>query len=44
MGVKRDPFNLTDIARYKGSSGEPARGLALAKLLEMYRRTGRSIY
>jgi tetratricopeptide (TPR) repeat protein len=38
-GVKRDPFNQTDIARYKARlRGNPHDGLALAKLLEMYRR------
>src|SRR5438477_8898510 len=38
-GVKRDPFNATDIARYKAIlRGNPHDALALAKLLEMYRR------
>src|SRR5690349_19496474 len=38
-GVKRDPFNQTDIARYKGIlRANPHDGPALAKLLEMYRR------
>lgn len=38
-GVKRDPFNQTDIARYKGIlRTNPHDGSALAKLLEMYRR------
>jgi tetratricopeptide (TPR) repeat protein/HEAT repeat protein len=38
-GVKRDPFNLTDIARYKGIlRANPHDASALAKLLEMYRR------
>ena len=37
--VKRDPFNLTDIARYKARlRANPHDALALAKLLEMYRR------
>jgi tetratricopeptide (TPR) repeat protein len=38
-GVKRDPFNQTDIARYKAIlRGNPHDASALAKLLEMYRR------
>ncbi|MEO7730073.1 MAG: tetratricopeptide repeat protein, partial [Kofleriaceae bacterium] len=38
-GVKRDPFNQTDIARYKAIlRGNPHDGSALAKLLELYRR------
>src|SRR5437868_9398803 len=38
-GVKRDPFNATDIARYKAAlRGNPHDASALAKLLEMYRR------
>src|SRR4051812_3923817 len=38
-GVKRDPFNLTDIARYKAIlRGNPHDAQALAKLLELYRR------
>jgi tetratricopeptide (TPR) repeat protein len=38
-GVKRDPFNLTDIARYKAIlRGNPHDASALAKLLELYRR------
>ena len=38
-GVKRDPFNQTDIARYKAIlRANPHDGSALAKLLEMYRR------
>lgn len=38
-GVKRDPFNPTDIARYKAIlRGNPHDASALAKLLEMYRR------
>ena len=38
-GVKRDPFNLTDIARYKAIlRANPHEASALAKLLEMYRR------
>jgi tetratricopeptide (TPR) repeat protein/HEAT repeat protein len=38
-GVKRDPFNQTDIARYKAIlRANPHEASALAKLLEMYRR------
>ena len=38
-GVKRDPFNLTDIARYKAIlRASPHDAGALAKLLELYRR------
>src|ERR1043166_2841746 len=38
-GVKRDPFNPTDIARYKAIlRTNPHDAAALAKLLEMYRR------
>src|ERR1043166_5669900 len=38
-GVKRDPFNQTDIARYKAIlRTNPHDAAALAKLLEMYRR------
>ncbi|HEX8107748.1 MAG TPA: tetratricopeptide repeat protein, partial [Kofleriaceae bacterium] len=38
-GVKRDPFNQTDIARYKAIlRTNPHDASALAKLLEMYRR------
>jgi tetratricopeptide (TPR) repeat protein len=38
-GVKRDPFNLGDIARYKGIlRANPHDASALAKLLELYRR------
>src|SRR5262249_34632064 len=38
-GVKRDPFNATDIARYKAVlRTNPHDAAALAKLLEMYRR------
>ncbi len=38
-GVVRDPFNLNDIARYKGIlKSSPHDQTALAKLLEMYRR------
>ena len=38
-GVKRDPFNPTDIARYKAIlRGNPHDAGALAKLLELYRR------
>ncbi len=38
-GVKRDPFNQTDIARYKAIlRANPHDALAMAKLLEMYRR------
>ncbi|HEU4726426.1 MAG TPA: HEAT repeat domain-containing protein [Kofleriaceae bacterium] len=38
-GVKRDPFNQTDIARYKAIlRSNPHDAPALAKLLEMYRR------
>src|SRR6478735_1754486 len=38
-GVKRDPFNPTDIARYKAIlRSNPHDAAALAKLLEMYRR------
>jgi len=38
-GVKRDPFNQTDIARYKAIlRANPHDASALAKLLEMYRR------
>jgi cellulose synthase operon protein C len=38
-GVKRDPFNPTDIARYKALlRANPHDAFALAKLLEMYRR------
>ncbi|MBC7978539.1 MAG: tetratricopeptide repeat protein, partial [Myxococcales bacterium] len=38
-GVKRDPFNLNDIARYKRIlRANPHDASALAKLLEMYRR------
>ena len=38
-GVKRDPFNQTDIARYKAIlRGNPHDASALAKLLELYRR------
>jgi tetratricopeptide (TPR) repeat protein/HEAT repeat protein len=38
-GVKRDPFNATDIARYKAIlRSNPHDAAALAKLLEMYRR------
>jgi tetratricopeptide (TPR) repeat protein len=38
-GVKRDPFNPTDIARYKAIlRANPHDASALAKLLEMYRR------
>src|SRR3954468_8094087 len=38
-GVKRDPFNQTDIARYKAIlRSNPHDASALAKLLEMYRR------
>src|SRR5512146_2119086 len=38
-GVKRDPFNPTDIARYKAIlRANPHEASALAKLLEMYRR------
>jgi tetratricopeptide (TPR) repeat protein len=38
-GVKRDPFNQTDIARYKAIlRANPHEAQALAKLLEMYRR------
>jgi len=38
-GVKRDPFNPTDIARYKAIlRANPHDAPALAKLLEMYRR------
>src|SRR6185503_3578879 len=38
-GVKRDPFNQTDIARYKAIlRSDPHDASALAKLLELYRR------
>lgn len=38
-GVKRDPFNQTDIARYKAIlRSNPHDAPALARLLEMYRR------
>src|SRR5688500_125420 len=38
-GVKRDPFDKTVVARYKGIlASNPHDGKALAKLLEMYRR------
>ena len=38
-GVKRDPFNPTDIARYKAIlKASPHDAGALAKLLELYRR------
>src|SRR5215510_11487948 len=38
-GVKRDPFNATDIARYKAIlRSNPHDASSLAKLLEMYRR------
>jgi tetratricopeptide (TPR) repeat protein len=38
-GVKRDPFNPSDIARYKGIlRTNPHEARAFAKLLEMYRR------
>jgi cellulose synthase operon protein C len=38
-GVKRDPFNATDITRYKAIlRSNPHDAAALAKLLEMYRR------
>ncbi|HEY0195928.1 MAG TPA: tetratricopeptide repeat protein, partial [Kofleriaceae bacterium] len=38
-GVKRDPFNPTDIARYKAIlQASPHDAGALAKLLELYRR------
>src|SRR5678816_4311450 len=38
-GVKRDPFNQTDIARYKAIlRANPHDASALAKLLELYRR------
>jgi tetratricopeptide (TPR) repeat protein len=38
-GVKRDPFNLADISRYKAIlRANPHEASALAKLLEMYRR------
>lgn len=38
-GVKRDPFNQNDIARYKAIlRSNPHDGSALAKLLELYRR------
>ncbi|HMG20359.1 MAG TPA: tetratricopeptide repeat protein, partial [Kofleriaceae bacterium] len=38
-GVKRDPFNQTDIARYKAIlRASPHDAAALAKLLELYRR------
>jgi len=38
-GVKRDPFNQTDVARYKAIlRGNPHEAQALAKLLELYRR------
>jgi tetratricopeptide (TPR) repeat protein len=38
-GVKRDPFNQTDIARYKAIlRSNPHDAAALAKLLELYRR------
>src|ERR1700759_532108 len=38
-GVKRDPFNPTDVARYKALlRGNPHDAFALAKLLELYRR------
>jgi tetratricopeptide (TPR) repeat protein len=38
-GVKRDPFNQADIARYKAIlRANPHDASALAKLLEMYRR------
>src|ERR1700759_3592113 len=38
-GVKRDPFNQNDIARYKAIlRGNPHDASALAKLLELYRR------
>src|SRR5687767_10626847 len=38
-GVKRDPFDKTVVARYKGIlARNPHDGSALAKLLEMYRR------
>ena len=37
--VTRDPFDKTVVARYKGILAKnPHDGLALAKLLEMYRR------
>ena len=38
-GVKRDPFNQTDVARYKAIlRSNPHDASALAKLLELYRR------
>jgi len=38
-GVTRDPFNLNDIARYKGIlKANPHDGTSLAKLYDMYRR------